>query len=594
MRSSHKAFVSRQAFHVEQKWALTIFLKYDTLCFEKEGVGADPLLCLPNLSKIWLHSKIGGKIVKNSSKILCCLLAIMFCFSMMACSRQVVSESWISEEGESISNQQNGDANTDNDANKDADAGDAGNKDSNANKVDKNKGTTTKVTSASKKKNPQANIVYRNIVVKKSSTTLEDTVKTTFKGKTYKAINWSNVVTGAYAEELQAFAKKYGCTIKLDGIAFERVRETLAKALSAGDAYDLVRMHGSWYPRAIVTNLLAPLDGSFTTADLVTSSNQTGIDLEKSKWFGWGDKLYAVTTYNDTPLNVFIYNKKILKGADDPWTLYNKGQWTWAKLKELAVKYTDGTRYWSDQSCAGYNDVDYIKETDLGNGQIKLEVNLASNQNLINQQKFNAAMGNRGSFGGLYAKVGKQVIWKNPSSADYNNTDEWAAGNFVAYVDESNELQNVYKLAKSKVATALDRNPDNVGVAMPPLGPDNKSGAVGSGWLTGFSAGRGSDATAPKLVAAFCKFHSTYDATSSLSGVELEAYKWEKKMMAPLQKFYKNIYFGELSYGTADGNMVDLSYEWNAQINKGADIISTLKSVQSKAEYYLKNSLSYQ
>ena len=65
-------------------------------------------------------------------------------------------------------------------------------------------------------------------------------------------------------------------------------------------------------------------------------------------------------------------------------------------------------------------------------------------------------------------------------------------------------------------------------------------------------------------------------------------------MMAPLQKFYKNIYFGELSYGTADGNMVDLSYEWNAQINKGADIISTLKSVQSKAEYYLKNSLSYQ
>lgn len=529
--------------------------------------------------------------MKNSSKILCCLLAIMFCFSMMACSRQVVSESWISEEGETISNQQSGDANTDNDA---GDAGDAGNNDAgNNNQGGKDNGKKT-TTTTKKKTNTKTNIVYRNIVVKKSSTKLEDACKTTFKGKSYRSINWSNVVTGAYAQELQAFAKKYGCTIKLDGIAFEKVRDTLAKALSAGDAYDLVRMHGSWYPRAIVANLLTPLDGSFTTADLVTDSNQTGIDLEKSKWFGWGDKLYAVTTYNDTPINVLIYNKKILKGADDPWTLYNKGQWNWAKLKELAVKYTDGTRYWGDQTCVGYNDVDYIKETDLGNGQIKLEVNIAGNQNLINSHKFGSAMANRGTGTGLYAKVGKQVIWKNPSSTDWDNTDEWAAGNFVAYADESNELENVYKLAKSKVATALDRNPNNVGVALLPSGPDNKSGAVAAGWLTGFSAGRGSDATAPKLAAAFCKFHSTYDASSTLSGTELEAYKWAKKMMEPMQKFYKNIYWGEMSYGTADGNMVDLQYEWSAQISKGADITSTLKSVQKKAEYYLKNSLSYQ
>lgn len=544
--------------------------------------------------------------MKMKMKYLCYILVVVCCFSMMSCSRQVVSESWISIEGETVSNQQPGDANVDNETENGQDVSNVGDSSGNVagtsgGDTSSNSGNTKKTTTSTKKSNKQSNILYRNITIKKSSTKLEDAYKNTFKGKTYTCIYWNKTVDSGFKNRINSFAQSYGCTIKIDGSGFEQVRSNMAKALSAGKAYDMVRMHGSWHPRAVVANLLVPLEDAFTTADVVTDTGTAGIDLKKSKYFAWGNHLYALTTFSDVSVSALYYNKKILKGDDDLLTLYKKGQWTWAKVKELALKYSDGphrlaVKGFMDNSNA-LNDAQLIKETDLGNGQIKLEANFAGNEALIHALQFGYALRNKdtGVKTGLYAKIGKDCFWSNAEGESLSNKDAFLAGKILVYSDEVGSFSTLYRAAMGSNATGLDRNPDNLGLVPSPLGPDNKSGKYAAGWVYGWGAGRGCDTTAPKMVAAFCKYYSTYKAeTGTPSATDLKVNAATQKAKEPFDKLYRNLNFYNLSFGTENGSMVDMTYTWNKNISAGGDITAMLKTLQPQAENHLKTSLAYQ
>ena len=436
--------------------------------------------------------------------------------------------------------------------------------------------TTTRP--ASNRKNN--NTIRRNVTIASGKSKV-DTYGSTFKGKTYKSMVWTEISTSAYKEELDAFSKKYGCTIKYDQVNFESVRSTLATKLSSGDAYDIVRIQGSWYPRIIISKLLTPLQDAFSTGDCTTADSNKGIDLDKSKFFAWNDELYAVTTYDDSPIIYMYYNKSKYKSftGHDPMNLYKQGKWTWDQLKKDADQSMKQGQYYSDYALTSHhwqltNGTELVQE--VGG---KLTTKLSGNTKYINSLKFIQGLMGLGNGTGLYAP--NAVIEQSGGTDQFSNLMN---GKILIWPSESDRYEAAYNQARE--SAAFSNNPANLGICPMPLGPDNQGGAYGGGYLTAFGAGRGSDATAPQLVAALCVYHSTYENKQKAQPTAAE--------QAVFDKIYKNVNPMDYGYGTADGTLNDLSHQINQRIRKGEDITKTLKSYDNTAATYLKSCLDSQ
>ena len=526
--------------------------------------------------------------MKKVSKLLCCLLVVLFCVSMMACSKETIVESWISVGGEAgtsgaASDPEHSDAQT---------SGDTEGDTSTTKKGETTKKGQTTTTKKSGKTRNMNNTVLRNITVKQGAAS---NFGTTFKGKKYKMITWHETTTASDKAEIAAFAKQYGCTISIDTPNFEQVRSTVATKLSSGDAYDIIRLQGSWYPRILIANLMEPLDGAFTTGDCTTGSSTKGIDLDKSKYFAWNNKLYGMTTYDDSPIYYLYYNKNILNGADDLWNLSKQGpnQWNWTKMKELAKKYTrgDGTQYWSDQSwcykaMVMSNNVQLVKESKAANGGVKLEAYISGNTPFMHSLMYVQGMNGKGTSGDALYK--KELVLKSDGGSD--KLDNLLNGNIVVWPSESNRYQSLYDRITRKQAPGFDNKVENLGVAPLPYGPDNSAKAYAAGWLTGFGAGRGSDATAPKLVAALTIYHSEH----AYSQANSPAAKAELAVKQQMNKFYKKTNYCDFGYGDADKTLDNILTSIEMENAKGNNIAQTLKKYDSQAKTYLKNSLNQQ
>ncbi len=385
----------------------------------------------------------------------------------------------------------------------------------------------------------------------------------------------------------------------MESVNFESVNDTLSTKIASGDAYDLVRIQGSWYPRILTNGLLTPLESGFTTADIVKGDSKVGIDLEKSKYFGWNNKLYALTTHKDSPIYFLYYNKTLLKGANDPETLYKSGQWDWAKMKEIAANYTGpssaGGAWWSDQAMTGKvlplsNKVSLLKETKTADGA-KLEASISGNNNFINALKYMQGMTGKGGSGGLYEK--KQVLATDGGSDKFENL---LTGKIAVWPSESNRFQKLYQQVKTG-GTKMNYDPANLGVAPVPAGVDNAGNkAYAAGWLTAYAACKGSDATAPQLVAAFTKFHSTYTAAAA-AGIAKDAADAYNEVVKKFESWglYDNINYCDFGYGpTRNENMDIVLNNIEVAVKGGADITATLKKYDDQAAGYLSTSLSAQ
>ena len=380
----------------------------------------------------------------------------------------------------------------------------------------------------------------------------------------------------------------------MDSVNFESVGTTVSTKLASGNAYDLIRIQGSWYPRYLTQGLLAPLEDAFTTADVNTGDATNGIDLEKSKYFGWNNRLYAITTYDDSPIYYLYYNKKMIGNQID--TLVSQGKWNWENMKKMAAKYTGpnsaGGAYWSDQAMSYKvlpmsNAVSLLKETKKADGGMKLEASISGNTNFINALKFMQGLNGLGTGTGLYAK--EQVLAQDGGSDKFDNL---LSGKIAVWPSESNRYQKLYASVK-KEGSAFSNNTANLGVAPVPSGPNN-DGTYAAGWLTAYAAGKGSDATAPQMVAAFTKFHSTYKWAGS-SATEKEAAAAYEKVMASMKKYYKNTNYVDFGFGpTRQENMDIILSNIEGAVRTGGDITSTLKKYDDTAANYLRNDLSQQ
>ncbi len=596
--------------------------------------------------------------MKTLSKLLCCLLAMLLCFSLVACKNDVPETSWESSaESEDISDPNNEvsfeETSSDVSGAPELDNNPENSEDSNVPGGDENpdnettrktttsinekgevvtepttKKTTTRKTTTSI--NDKGEVVTEpttkktttkkptTVKTKPGETTKKPTGKTTtkrptadrnnndtirrdvkissgkslvstytkkFKGKTYTSIVQTETNSDEYKNELKAFAKKYGCTINQKSVNFESVLTTLSTSLASGESYDIVRIQGSWYPRIIISKLLEPLEDAFSTADCTTDNSTAGIDFDKSKFFGWNNRLYAVTTYDDSPIIYMYYNKaeykRVIGQYQDPMALYTTGEWTWDKLKEHAAIAIGQGRKYSDNALASHhwqltNGTKLVQEQ-----KGKMVVDLAGNTNYINSLRFLQGLAGLGNGTSIYKPL--DVLEHSGGTDKFDNLMN---GTILIWPSESDRYFSVYN--KVKESSYFNKNTDNLGICPMPYGPNNKNyvNGYGGGYLTAFAAGKGSSNEAPELVAALCVYHSTYE-----SGTDV---KPTAKEQAAFKKLYKNVNPMDYGYGVGNDTLNSISHTITNAVVTGKDITATLKRYENTANDYLKNCLKNQ
>lgn len=131
------------------------------------------------------------------------------------------------------------------------------------------------------------------------------------------------------------YLTQYGITVEYITVPYENKRTKLVQMIAAGDAPDLISMDEA-YMTLLTNDLCQPIEKYFDFSDKIWDSVR---DL-------MADRKYKGKTYeailHATPSRMFFYNAKLFKEAalNDPLYYYNKGEWDWDKMIDLAKKMT--------------------------------------------------------------------------------------------------------------------------------------------------------------------------------------------------------------------------------------------------------------
>ena len=163
---------------------------------------------------------------------------------------------------------------------------------------------------------------------------------------------WSNWGQQENSPEVTMFKKLYGTPTEkpagFDSVPDENVfcnissqyadRYTdLAKRVQADDSPDVYPFEICYYPYGVYKNLFQPVDDLFNFEADDWAAYKDVIDM-----FEWGGKNYCpIMELNIN--SVLWYRKSVVEeaGFDDPWELFEKGEWTWDKFLDMCRKFTD-------------------------------------------------------------------------------------------------------------------------------------------------------------------------------------------------------------------------------------------------------------
>lgn len=397
-----------------------------------------------------------------------------------------------------------------------------------------------------------------------------------FGGKTFTmAITEEPVFTAASFKRLvAAFEKEYNCKITLKTLNFDAYVQQATQQMSTGKSYDVLFMHGSKFPTMPISGLVEDLSGYMTTADYDTGKG--GIDISQSSHFVYNNNLTAVCGGENAVYPVVIfYNKALFKenDLDDPYTLYKQGKWTWTKFREMGKKVTNSSK---GVYFGGYN---YrSKNTVLSMGQ--------SLWDWVNNEPKMYWLTDSNIFKGMqltqrFFTTDKILIPQSEASGstDYNLL---TSGKIFTTIEESQKYEEIGALAAE--SAVFNRDYKNLGIV--PVPQDSAAAKRGypTGWLTGISAGTGSD---PRVAVAFAKFWSTYEdpVADKYAMTDEEAALCDKLISGNLSLIH-----GQYSNATTDTGEV---FDWSVMMHVvgGEDIASRISSQKSVVEDCIKQTL---
>ncbi|TCW61209.1 extracellular solute-binding protein [Treponema sp. J25] len=112
--------------------------------------------------------------------------------------------------------------------------------------------------------------------------------------------------------------------------------------MAAGEPIDVIFARDADFPLFYTRGYVQPID-KYVNLN-VPYINKTGMDLA----FKYDGKYYVASHVTSNHPWIIIYNKTLMEEegipeSEQPLALYKAGKWTWAKLRELAIKLTKDT-----------------------------------------------------------------------------------------------------------------------------------------------------------------------------------------------------------------------------------------------------------
>lgn len=137
---------------------------------------------------------------------------------------------------------------------------------------------------------------------------------------------------------LEMFEKKYGGEIQYYPTTWDNRFNDLSTYVLGGEGIDFFPGDDTAnFPKGIVSGMFQPVDDYIDMNSAIWQNTKDAMEL-----LNFGGKHYEFIT-TVTAEAVVIYNKATIEanGLDDPWDLYEAGEWNWNTFKQMLLDFVD-------------------------------------------------------------------------------------------------------------------------------------------------------------------------------------------------------------------------------------------------------------
>ncbi len=188
--------------------------------------------------------------------------------------------------------------------------------------------------------------------------------------------------------ELIIFQERYGGTIEWYPCLYEERYDKLANYINAGEGIDFFYAGNSdAFPKGAIRNMFVPCDS------YIDFSSPLWKDVkEMNDSVMWKNQHYMAVVEMTGDNCAVIYNKDTIQelGFEDPYLLYQKGEWDWNIFKEMLRKFCDPENqkygldgWWFESALSATTGVPYIGMKDSQLISNLADTNISRVQNFL-------------------------------------------------------------------------------------------------------------------------------------------------------------------------------------------------------------------
>ncbi|MCD7730411.1 MAG: hypothetical protein LUI05_02795 [Oscillospiraceae bacterium] len=187
---------------------------------------------------------------------------------------------------------------------------------------------------------------------------------------------------------LEMFEQKYGGTVEWVPTTWNTRYDDLSTHVLGGDGIDIFPGDDTAnFPKGIVSGMFQSVDDYIDMNSAIWQNVANGMEL-----LNFGGKHYELVT-SITAEAVVLYDYSTIEayGFDDPWELYEAGEWNWDTFKSMLLDFVDEDAgqygldgYWNEKALLMSAGVPFVGTDDEGN--LVCNVNDATVEKAMNYQ----------------------------------------------------------------------------------------------------------------------------------------------------------------------------------------------------------------
>lgn len=159
----------------------------------------------------------------------------------------------------------------------------------------------------------------------------------TIKWLAHYDINPSTAKGDSEAVNISLFKSKYGGEIQWYSTTWNTRYSDLSTYVLGGEGIDFFPCDTAALPKGVVSGMFQPVD------DYIDLNSPLWQDVsEAMEIYNFNGKHYELVN-SVTAENIVIYNKQTIseQGLDDPWELYQAGEWNWDSFEKMLEQFVD-------------------------------------------------------------------------------------------------------------------------------------------------------------------------------------------------------------------------------------------------------------